>query len=102
MQLGTPGEYDGKTIISTTQMNEIRKPQVIRGQADAMAPQATYGLGWTITDYKGKRVLTHGGATDVFNTAMYIVSVIDIGFDEDDNIYTVYGNIQRNTLDVVA
>src|SRR5690625_5634397 len=50
MQLGTPGEYDGKTIISTTQMNEIRKPQVIRGQADAMAPQATYGMGWTITE----------------------------------------------------
>jgi len=92
MQLGTPGEYDGKTIISTTQMNEIRKPQVIRGQADAMAPQATYGMGWTITDYKGKRVLTHGGATDGFNTAMYIVPELELGIIVAGNTFNSLGN----------
>src|SRR5699024_10195469 len=92
MQLGTPGEYNGKNIISTTQMNEIRKPQMIRGQADALTPQATYGMGWTITDYKEKRVLTHGGATDGFNTAMYIILEMELGIIVVANTFNSLGN----------
>lgn len=92
MQLGTPGEYNGKTLISTSQMNEIRKPQVIRGQADALSPQATYGMGWTITDYKGKRVLTHGGATDGFNTAMYLLPELELGIIVAGNTFNGLGN----------
>src|SRR5699024_10846513 len=69
-----------------------RKPQMIRGQADALAPQATYGMGWTITDYKGKRVLTHGGATDGFNTAMYIIPEMELGIIVVANTFNSLGN----------
>lgn len=92
MQLGTPGEYNGKTIISPKQMNEIHKPQMVSGQNDAMASQATYGFGWNIFDYNGKRVLTHGGATDGFNTAMYLVPELELGIIVVGNTFNRLGN----------
>src|SRR5690554_1713240 len=79
MQLGTSGVYNGDTLISAKQMNEIHKPQMVIRQADAMKPQGSYGFGWSITDYKGKRVITHGGATDGFNTAMYLLPELELG-----------------------
>lgn len=92
MQLGTPGEYKGKTIISTEQMNEIHKPQMISSQAKASAAQSTYGYGWNITDYKGKRVLTHGGATDGFNTSMYLMPELELGIIVVGNTFNSLGN----------
>lgn len=101
MQLGTAGEYDGKTLVSKQTMNEIHKPQSLRGQADAMAPQSTYGLGWTISDYKGKRVLDHGGATDGFNTAMYLVPELDLGIIVVVNSFSYLGTaVARQVMDV--
>src|SRR5690625_180522 len=92
MQLEIPGNYQNKTLISKQQMNEIHKPQVIRGQRNALDAQATYGYGWTITDYKGKRVLTHGGATDGFNTAMYLLPELDLGIIVVGNTFNNFGN----------
>src|SRR5690625_3667759 len=92
LQLGTSGEYDGKTIISQKQMNEIHKPQMVRGQRDATAPQATYGFGWSITDHKGKRVITHGGATDGFNTAMFLMPEIELGVIVVGNTFNRLGH----------
>ncbi|WP_026813220.1 serine hydrolase [Arenibacter certesii] len=92
MQLGTSGSYKGKTLISTEQMNEIHKPQMVRSQSNAMAPQSSYGFGWTITDYKGKRVITHGGATDGFNSAMYLMPELDLGIIVVGNTFNSLGN----------
>src|SRR5690554_147079 len=92
MQLGISGEYNGKTIISKEQMNEIHKPQMVSGQADAMAAQSTYGFGWNITDHKGKRVITHGGATDGFNTSMYLMPELELGIIVVGNTFNGLGN----------
>lgn len=92
MQLGTSGEYNGKTIISKKQMNEIHKPQMVSGQANAMAAQSTYGFGWNITDHKGKRVITHGGATDGFNTSMYLMPELELGIIVVGNTFNGLGN----------
>lgn len=92
MQLGASGEYNGKTIISEKQINEIHKPQVALSPANAMAAQSSYGFGWNITDYKGKRVLTHGGATDGFNTAMYLMPELELGIIVVGNNFNSLGN----------
>lgn len=92
MQLGASGSYNGKTIVSAKQMNEIHKPQMVSADADAMAPQGSYGFGWRITDYKGKRVLTHGGATDGFNTAMYLMPELELGIIVVGNNFNSLGN----------
>lgn len=92
MQLGIAGSYNGKIIVSERQMNEIHKPQRVRSQSNAMAPQSTYGFGWNITDYKGKRVLAHGGATDGFNTAMYLMPELELGIIVVGNNFNSLGN----------
>lgn len=92
MQLGTSGEYNGKTIVSEKQMNELHKPQMVSGQANAMAAQSTYGFGWNITDHKGKRVITHGGATDGFNTSMYLMPELELGVIVVGNTFNGLGN----------
>ncbi len=92
MQLGVAGTYNEKTIISAEQMNEIHKPQMLRYQTDAMSAQASYGFGWSITDYKGKRVITHGGATDGFNTAMYLLPELELGIIVVGNTFNSLGN----------
>ncbi|WP_086476567.1 MULTISPECIES: serine hydrolase [Arenibacter] len=92
MQLGVAGTYEGKEIISPKQMNEIHKPQMLRPQANALAAQGSYGFGWTITDYKGKRVITHGGATDGFNSAMYLMPELNLGIIVVGNTFNRLGN----------
>lgn len=79
MQLGTSGTFKDRVIVSEQQMNEIHKPQIAHIPADPMAAQSSYGLGWNIFDYKNKRVWTHSGATDGFNTFMYLVPELDLG-----------------------
>lgn len=92
MQLQTPGTYENKTIVSRQAMNEIHKPQMLRGQTDAMGAQNSYGFGWSVTDYKGKRVITHGGATDGFNTAMYLLPELNVGVVVVGNTFNRFGN----------
>lgn len=79
MQLQIAGSFKDKTIISPKQMTEIQKPQVLRSHATALSSHASYGLGWNILDYKNHRVITHGGATDGFITAMYLVPELELG-----------------------
>ncbi len=92
MQLGDSGSYNGKTIISAQEMNEIHKPQMVHRPANALSGQSSYGFGWNILDYKGKRVLTHGGATDGFNTAMYLMPELDLGIIVVGNNFNSLGN----------
>lgn len=92
MQLGEPGVYNGKTVISPEQMRQMHTPHSIRSQSAAYEPITAYGLGWNITDYEGKRVLSHGGATDGFNTAAYLVPEIDLGIVVVGNTFNTLGD----------
>lgn len=92
MQLGIAGNFQGKTIISPEQMNEIHQPQMAQKSANALRPQNSYGLGWNITDYKGRRVITHGGATDGFNTAMFLFPALELGVIVVGNNFNNLGN----------
>ncbi|MDO5654726.1 MAG: serine hydrolase [Flavobacteriaceae bacterium] len=91
MQLGNSGEFESKTIISTKQMNEIHRPQISTAGQDPLAPQSAYGLGWQIFDYKGKRVWTHSGATDGFNSFMYLFPELELGVVMAGNTFNSFG-----------
>lgn len=102
MQLGDPGTYEGKTLISRKQMNEIQKPQTLRSHNNALSPHVSYGLGWLITDKEGYRVITHGGATDGFNTAMYLVPELELGIVVVGNTFNSLGDaICHQVIDYV-
>src|SRR5699024_8039221 len=92
MQLGTSGGYNGKTIVSKKQMNEIDRPDRVHGQGNAMGSQETYGDAWNITDHKGQRVSTHGQAPDGFNTAMSLMPDLELGVIVVGNTFNRLGN----------
>jgi len=65
------GELDGVRLLSRDTMRETMSPQMIIGSigsADEIVfPDATfitYGMGWFISDYRGRKVLSHTGGID--------------------------------------
>ena len=69
LQLGQ-GTYQGQRLFSSGTAKEMHSPQTIiplAGQMELLYPEAhflSYGLGWFLSDYRGKKVVEHGGAID--------------------------------------
>ena len=69
VQLGQ-GTYQGKKIFSAATSKEMHTPQTIirlDGAYPLMYPEAhffSYGMGWFLSDYKGRKLVEHGGAID--------------------------------------
>ncbi len=54
---------DGTRVISAANLKETWKPQI------ALSNEASYGLGWIVTEYLGVPILTHGGNTIGFTSS---------------------------------
>jgi CubicO group peptidase (beta-lactamase class C family) len=69
LQLGR-GKYDGKQFFSTKASREMWSPQTIipiGEQSEKFNPTRhfnTYALGWFVSDYQGRKVVSHGGGLD--------------------------------------
>lgn len=69
LQLGQ-GTYQGQRLFSSAAAKEMHNPQTIiplAGSMEMLYPEAhflSYGLGWFLSDYRGKKVVEHGGAID--------------------------------------
>ena len=62
------GVHEGRQIVNQEILRDIQTPKVSLSTSDINAPQVSYGYGYRITDFRGFRVLSHGGATDGMNT----------------------------------
>jgi len=78
-QLGTAGTLGETELVSTQTMQSIQTPKVAQGIGSVSAPQRSYGYGFAITEYSGYRVLSHGGATDGFNTVFMLLPELELG-----------------------
>lgn len=64
------GEYEKKRLVSAASIKEMQTPQsIVRldGPRASLYPEAhflTYGLGWFLSDYRGRKIVEHGGAID--------------------------------------
>ena len=64
------GKFDGKQLISAAQIAEMHSPQTIirlEGAYPRLYPEAhflSYGMGWFLSDYRGKKLVEHGGSID--------------------------------------
>lgn len=77
------GEYEGKQIISKQSMNELHKPSMLLDQLMDM-PQSettnpTYGLGWFIENYRGHKLIQHGGNLDGFSAYTSFIPDLSLG-----------------------
>ncbi len=77
MQLNN-GKFEGKQIVSEKNIWEMQQPAVIlpisKGSSEFVPSRHfnTYGLGWNVWDYQGRKVVSHGGGLDgmISKTAM--------------------------------
>ncbi|MBA4122187.1 MAG: serine hydrolase [Acidobacteria bacterium] len=69
LQLGS-GMYQGKQLISPAAVKEMHTPQTIirlEGAMERLYPEAhflNYGMGWFLSDYRGRKLVEHGGSID--------------------------------------
>ncbi|MFN7949817.1 MAG: serine hydrolase [Blastocatellia bacterium] len=77
LQLGR-GKFEGRQIFSPRQSWEMWQPNIFMRVSDAAMKNnptqhfSGYGLGWFLSDYQGRRVVSHGGGLDgmISQTAM--------------------------------
>jgi CubicO group peptidase (beta-lactamase class C family) len=70
LQLGR-GKHNGRQVFSAAASREMWSPQMIAGAVSEAAERFNptrhfnlYGLGWFISDYHGRKVVSHGGGLD--------------------------------------
>lgn len=70
------GEFGGKRIVSADAFAELTKPQM------KMSPNGkmSYGLGWFLQEWQGKKVVQHGGNIDGFNSLVGFMPETKTGF----------------------
>lgn len=60
LQLRQGESPDGKRLFTEARAREMHAPQTII-PSGPQALLSAYGLGWTLRDYKGRKVISHGG-----------------------------------------
>ena len=61
------GKAGGKRLLKAEVFREMHKPQTLMPAGSLFNPDAhqrAYGLGWMLSDYKGKALVEHGGNID--------------------------------------
>ena len=70
------GELNGKRLVSKAGFDEWTKPQM------KITPngKVSYGFGWFVQEWKGKKVIQHGGNIDGFNSMVAAMPEEKLGF----------------------
>lgn len=68
------GMVGGKRLVSEKGFDEWMKPQM------KVAGKTSYGLGWFVQDWKGAKVVQHGGNIDGFNSMVAMLPEKKLGF----------------------
>lgn len=91
MQL-SDGNFNGTRIIRSETLREIQTPKVSLPITSTEAPQQSYGYGYRITDYRGYRILAHGGATDGMNSNYVLIPQLGLGIMVMTNTFNNFMN----------
>lgn len=69
------GMYKGKRFISESVISEMHKPQVVTPQSpysESVIKNRSYGLGWSVDNYRGFYRVNHSGGTMGFSTQVFM------------------------------
>lgn len=98
LQLGS-GVYQNQRLLSAAAIKEMQTPHTIirlEGMQASLYPEAhflTYGLGWFLSDYRGKKVVEHGGAIDGMRAEVAMIPEEKLGL-------VILTNLHGNVLPV--
>ena len=78
------GAIDGKRIVAARQVQDMHRPQMVIQtfpglSDDPEIQQPSYGLGWFIESYRGKKRVHHGGNIDGFSAQVSLLPDDGIG-----------------------
>jgi CubicO group peptidase (beta-lactamase class C family) len=103
LQLGR-GTVDGRTIFSDAASRQMWTP-LISFTVDRAAEQRFpsthfrgYGMGWSLSDYRGRLVVEHGGAYDGMYSQVVLVPEEQLGFVVLTNSMTNIGSALKYVL----
>lgn len=87
IQLGKGALPEGGRLFSEAQSNEMWKPVVLlpgspmpEALKAAQPMFSTYALGWNVQDYKGAKIISHGGAVFGFQATVVLIPERNVGF----------------------
>ena len=96
--LGTPGEVDGVRLFSEATAREMHRAQNRIPDAGLRGSLSSYGLGWRLSDYEGRRMSQHGGATDGMNTNLVLLPEENLGVIVVTNTFNNFMNALANRV----
>lgn len=79
------GVFNGKSLLSPERLEETWESQIVVPREKKVVERelytkfSTYGLGWRIWDYRGMKVVSHGGALDGFRSHLTLVPERNLG-----------------------
>ncbi len=103
LQLGR-GNFEGKQIFSETQSWQMHQPAVllpISKSASEFNPTRhfnAYGLGWSLWDYHGRKVVSHGGGLDGMISQTAMMPEENLGLVVLTNSETSVNTIMQNKI----
>lgn len=68
------GIFNGKRLVSEKNFNELITPHI------QLAPKFSYGLGWFLGDWRGRKEIRHGGNLEGFNSMVAMLPGERFGF----------------------
>ena len=99
------GTIDGKRLISAAALDETHTPQMairLQGIGKDANPETnlmSYGLGWTIQDYRGQLLVAHAGALNGYRTQVALLPKQNAGIAIMENVGRGYAIIAlRNEI----
>ncbi len=91
------GAVDGRQLVGRSFLEGMRKPETLiqrEGSWAMMSPEGhfmAYGLGWIMSDYRGRQLLQHGGGIDGMSAMVGLLPEADVGI-------VVLSNLNGNQL----
>jgi len=96
LHLGEPGVFQGRRLLSAEVMREMHRAQNHLPDGGMTGTLSSYGLGWNLGTYEGRRTSRHGGSTDGMNTNLVLVPEENLGVlvltNSHNNLMNAIGN----------
>lgn len=76
------GMYEGTELLSPTTIAELHSPQTIGSAGGTSGPPAhfrSYGMGWMLQDYHGRKLVHHGGNIDGMTAMVAMIPEEELG-----------------------
>jgi len=97
LHLGTPGEFEGRTLLARETIEEMHRAQNTV-PASAFEPLAAYGLGWRLGSHQGRAISWHSGAVDGMNTLLMLVPEENLGIFVTSNAFNGFTTALARTI----